>query len=221
MKTSNATKVVASTLGILVGLAGIDHGIFEIMQGNVAPDGAMIEAIGPAQRFWEHGTETALTIVPSFVATGILAVLFGLLVTIWSAAFVHRRGGAIVLLLLSIVLFLVGGGFAPIVMALLASLAAARIRKPLTWPRGAVASGVRRAIAVLWPWVLSAFVLLFVFSVTVAIFGWPLTLFLADDAAFDLLNTLSLVMVGLMVLSVLAGLVHDAQVPESAPAGKE
>jgi hypothetical protein len=30
----SATRVVASTLGVLVGLAGIDHGFFEVLQGN-------------------------------------------------------------------------------------------------------------------------------------------------------------------------------------------
>lgn len=39
----NATKAVASTLGVLAGLAGVEHGYFETLQGNVTPIGRMIE----------------------------------------------------------------------------------------------------------------------------------------------------------------------------------
>lgn len=131
MINTSATRVVASTFGVLVGLAGIEHGYFELLQGDVRPGSIMIEAIGPAQRFWEYGTERALTIIPSFLVTGILAMVFGLLVVIWAGAFVHRKNGAGVLLLLSIMLFLVGGGFGPIFLAILASATATRIDKPL------------------------------------------------------------------------------------------
>lgn len=211
MKNISATRVVASTLGVLVGLAGIDHGLFEILQGSVAPSNLMIDAIGPAQRFWEYGTETAFTIVPNFLVTGILAVIFGLLVTVWAGAFVHKKYGAGVLMLLSIILFLVGGGFAPIIMAILASVTATRINKPLTWWRTVVPDGVRSFLARIWLWSLVAFVLLFLICVEIAIFGWPLTLLFDADTAFNLLNTLSFIMLGLMLLSVLTGIAHDAQ----------
>jgi hypothetical protein len=49
---NSATKTAASTLGVPVGLAGIEHGIFELLQGNFTPNGLMIEAVGPSQRFW-------------------------------------------------------------------------------------------------------------------------------------------------------------------------
>ena len=46
---------MASTFGILVGLAGVDPGFFESLRGNTALDTLLIEAIGPAQRFREYG----------------------------------------------------------------------------------------------------------------------------------------------------------------------
>jgi hypothetical protein len=46
----SATRTGASRLDILVNLAGIDHGTFEILQGSLKPDGKMISAVGPAQR---------------------------------------------------------------------------------------------------------------------------------------------------------------------------
>jgi hypothetical protein len=207
----SATQVVASTLAVLVGLAGIDHGIFEILQGNVAPNGVMIEAIGPAQRFWEYGTETALTIVPNLLISGFLSVLIGLLVIVWAVAFVDKKHGVEILTLLSILLFLVGGGFAPVFMAILASLTATRINKPLTWWRKDLLGGVGNFLAKIWPRSLIAFVLLFLISVEIAIFGWPLTLLFGADIAFDILNTLAYVMLGLMLLSILTGFAYDIQ----------
>jgi hypothetical protein len=35
----NATQVTVSTLGFLMGVAGVEHGIGEILQGNIAPSG--------------------------------------------------------------------------------------------------------------------------------------------------------------------------------------
>lgn len=113
MSDNNSTRIVASTFGVLVGLAGIEHGIFEMLQGNTVPSDVMIEAIGSSQRFWECGTERALTIVPNFLVTGILAVTFGILVTLWATKFIAKKHGASVLLALSVMLWLFGGGFAP------------------------------------------------------------------------------------------------------------
>lgn len=208
---TSATRVVASTFGVLVGLAGIEHGYFELLQGDVRPGSIMIEAIGPAQRFWEYGTERSLTIVPSFLVTGILAMVFGLLVVIWAGAFVHRKNGAGVLLLLSIMLFLVGGGFGPIFLAILASATATRIDKPLRWWRAHLPVNVRGFLTKLWPWSIVASVLLFVISVEIAIFGYPLVWFFGTDTTFTIQYTSAYIMLGLMLLSVLTGFAHDIQ----------
>ena len=100
MKNNGATKTVASTFGVLVGLAGMQHGFFEMLQGNVTPNDIMIDAIGPEQKFWEYATETALTIIPNFLVTRILAIIFGFLVKIWAYAFINKKNGARILLLL-------------------------------------------------------------------------------------------------------------------------
>jgi asparagine N-glycosylation enzyme membrane subunit Stt3 len=93
--------VVASTLGVLVGLAGIEHGILELLQGNVTPSSIWIDAIDPTQKFWEYATEPTITIIPNLFVTGILAIIVGLMVTIWAVAFVHRKYGTRILFLLS------------------------------------------------------------------------------------------------------------------------
>jgi hypothetical protein len=214
---TGATRVVASTLGVTVGLAGVDHGIFEILQGDVAPSALMIEAIGPAQRFWEYGVEPALTIVPSFLVTGILAVLLGLLVTLWSLAFIGGKYGAGVFFLLAVALFLVGGGFAPIFTTVLATLTATRIGRPLIWWRRHVPGRLPTWMARTWLGVLVAFVVLFLISVEIAIFGWPLTSLVGADTTMVLLNASAYVMLGLMILSPLTALAHDAHVQAGKP----
>lgn len=209
LSKASATRIVASTFGILVGLAGIDHGIFEILQGNVKPGDLMIEAIGSAQRFWEYGTEPALTVVPNFLITGILSVLIGLGVILWSAMFIDRKYGASILLLLSILLFLVGGGFAPIFLTLLAFITAVQIGKPLTWWRTYIPAAIRTFLAWLWPGSLITFVLVFIVSVEIAIFGYPFVGLWGAETTMAVLSSASNIMLGLMLLAPLTALARD------------
>jgi len=211
LKNVSATRAVASTFGVLVGLAGIEHGFFEILQGNVTPSDIMIDAIGPAQRFWEYGTETALTIIPSFLVTGILAMIVGLLVSIWAYAFIDRKYGAWILMFLSILLWLVGGGFAPIFMSILASVTATRINKPLKWWRAHLPINLRGFLAKLWPWSVIAFVLVFLVGVEIAVFGYPLLWFFDANVTFTIQNALALVMVVLWPVCIVTAFAHDIQ----------
>lgn len=210
-KRFGAARVTASTYGVLVGLAGIDHGIFEILQGHLPPGEIMIEAIGPAQRFWEYGTEIALTIIPSYLVSGILSIVIGILVILWAIVFIDRKYGAVSLLLLCIILFLVGGGFAPIFMSILASLTAAQINKPLTFWRSILPAFLRQILAKIWSGSLAAFVFLFLISVVIAIFGWPLTSFMDAETALNNLNIISYIMLGFMLLTVLSAFARDMQ----------
>jgi hypothetical protein len=207
----SATRLVASTLGVLVGLAGIEHGFFEMLQGNVRPESMMIYAIGPAQRLWEHATETALTVVPNFLITGILAMIVGLALVVWAAAYVHTRLGAAILLSLSIILFLVGGGFAPIFLSILAFAAATRIGKPLRWWRSHLPDSVLRFLARLWPWVLIVSVASFVTAVEVAIVGYPLLWLLGADTTLGIQWALAYTMLLLTLLCLPVAFAHDLQ----------
>ncbi len=171
----------------------------------------MIEAIGPAQRFWEFGTETALTIIPSFLISGILAMIIGLLVVIWAYAFIDKRLGAAAFLFLSVSLFLVGGGFAPIFLTVLAFIAAARINKPLRPWQSRVASIIQNLVAKLWPWSLIAVVLSFVIAVEIAIFGEPLLGYLGPESTFSVQFSLGLALLMLAIVSLSAAFAYDAR----------
>jgi hypothetical protein len=210
---NSAARVIASTVGVLVGLAGFEHGFFEMLQGNATPSGMIIDAIGPAQKLWPSATEPALTIIPNFFVTGILAMIVGLLVTIWAVAFVQRENGGAILLLLSIILFLVGGGSPPLFLGVLASVVATRINKPLTWWRTHLPVNLRGFLAKLWPWSIIAFVLIFWFAVVIAITGWPLMLFFdANTTDFlPILTVLGYVSDVLLLFSIFAGFAYDIQ----------
>ena len=121
----STTRAAASIIGIIAGLSGASHGFGEMLQGNVTPSGIVIQA-------WpgltDLGGEPAMTIVPSFLVTGVLAIIFGLIVTVWAAALVQRKNGGLVLILLSVILLLVGGGFFPPGFGVTAGIIGTRIK---------------------------------------------------------------------------------------------
>jgi hypothetical protein len=210
----NATRLIVSTVGILCGLSGMEHGFFETLQGNIPPSTLLISAIGPGQRFWPGGTETALTIVPSFLVSGILAMLAGLLVIVWSAGFVQRKYGSGVFFLLSLFQFLVGGGFAQIFLVLMTTLAATQINHPWQgWRR------LPKFLGLLWLPLLVVFALTLLASMFAAIFGFiPLVsgLFpMTSTEMTGLLYTLGYSMLGLLPVTILAGLAHDVERKET------
>ena len=87
----NATRLIATMIGVIFGFSGINHGIFEFVQGNVPTNGPLIHAIGEAQRFWPLGTEDAFTLAPTFRIAGALSILVGVAIVIWSVWFLPTR----------------------------------------------------------------------------------------------------------------------------------
>jgi hypothetical protein len=165
----NGTRMVASALGVCVGVSGLDHGFFEALQGNMATPGLIVQAIGSAQRMWIHGTEEAFTLVPNFLVTGILAMVVGVLTIVWSIGFIDRPNGSRVLLLLGGLMFLVGGGIGMLVFLLFGWAVARRIHRPLTWWRSVLPTGAGRALSMTWPGLVAVGLVLYAFSLEVAI----------------------------------------------------
>jgi len=130
---NSASHRLASTLGFLVGLAGIENGILELLQGKADVLGLMIDAIGPRQQIWKYASEPALTLIPDMRITGVLAAVLGFFVVWWSLTRIADRSGGVLFLISALCLFFVGGGIAPITLTLLSFLAASRIRSPLPW----------------------------------------------------------------------------------------
>jgi hypothetical protein len=150
LEMRNATRVTVSTFGALAGLAGIEHGIGEVIQGNVAPEGIMILSWPTSEVFAILAGEPAMTIVPNLFITGILTFLFSLVFLVSATMFIGRKHGGLVLILLSVALLLVGGGFGPPILGVIVGVAATRINAPLTWWRTHLSDGARRLLARVW-----------------------------------------------------------------------
>lgn len=213
----NATRVLASTIGIICGISGLEHGFFEVLQGNVTPEihmisgSPMIYAIGDANRFWQGGFEYAFTIVPNFLITGTLAIIFSLLVIIWSVGFIQMRVGWLVFILLSVLQYLVGGGSAQFGPAVIVGLVAISINHPLKLREGWLSSRLRRLLGWPWAWLLAILAFVFCHSIVTAVFGFfygvnnPETI---NQILFGMLY----LMIGLLPLIILSVLAHDSLV---------
>ena len=164
VEMKNALRIAISTLGVYAGLLGMEHGYFETLQGNAAPGGLVINAIGTpcqADLVW-HACFPALTVIPNMLATGILAIIAGLSVLIWSIVFIQRERGGLILLLLSLLLFAVGGGFVSTFIGAIAGIAGSRIN--VSTIRRKLPANWLRFLAKLWPWTLISMIAWFLGS---------------------------------------------------------
>jgi hypothetical protein len=197
-----ATKIVAAWLGISAGIAGVEHGYFEILQGNTRPESVMIASMGPpcvAEEIW-NACEPSMTILSNFLITGILAGLIGLFILIWSAVFVQRKWGGLILIVSSMALLLFGGGLFPPLIGIIGGAAATKINKPI----GENKSGrIVRFGARLWPWPLVVF-MVWVWGQWVV--GYFFNEFLQKNMGYGVILILTI-----LPLSVYAAYAHDVQ----------
>jgi hypothetical protein len=154
-RNGRANRRTASILGAVVALAGLEHGVGEILQGSVAPAGIAIVSWPDSDAFRILGGEPAVTIVPNLLVSGILTVITSLIFLGWATLFIERPNGGVVLMVLSVVLLLVGGGIGPPLIGLLLGLVATRIHTPVTWLGGAPTGAFPRMLARAWPWLLA------------------------------------------------------------------
>jgi hypothetical protein len=207
VEVRDATRVTVSTFGALAGLAGIDHGVGEVLQGNVAPDGVMVLSWPESELFRILAGEPAMTIVPNLLATGILAILVSLIVLVWATMFVQRKHGSLVLILLSGAMLLVGGGFGPPILGIIVGIAATRINTPLAWWRAHLTGGSRRFLANLGPWSIVAGVIAWLSLLP----GTILLDFYFGNIPDFVVYLLTLSAFGLLLLTLFTGFAHDVQ----------
>ena len=197
-----ATKSVATWFGVAAGIAGLEHGFFEIQQSSTRPDSLMIVSIGPPcvpEEAW-NACEPAMTIIPNYLITGILAVIIGLVILLWSVAFIQRKRGGLVLILLSIALLLFGGGLFPPLIGIIGGAAGTKINKPST---GKQPNRVLRFASRLWPWPLVVFM--------VWVFGQFLVGYFFNDFLKGMMGFGVLLILSMLPLSVYSAYAHDVQ----------
>lgn len=203
----NATHLITATFGAVMAMAGIEHGIGEMLQGNVVPERVMILSWPDAAFFHMVSGEPAMTIVPNLLITGILAIIFSLAYLIWSIFFVQRKNGGLVLILLAVIMLLVGAGIFPPILGIMIGILGTRINTPLTWQRSRLFEGLRSFLSVIWRWCYTfciiAWLLLFP---GLNMLGYFLRV---DNAALTV--SIILIAIGSLGITILCGLAHDAQ----------
>jgi hypothetical protein len=154
----NATSLFASTFGAIWALAGIEHGIGEVLQGNIVPGAILFSSWPDSAFFGSLNGEPAMTIIPNLLITGILAILFSLALLVWAILFIERKNSGFVMILLSVALLFVGGGIFPPILCILTGAVATRIHAsaPIKIPR---LGSFHRFLAKLWPWLFSVCIL--------------------------------------------------------------
>ena len=206
---SDATRRTISTIGAVSALMGIEHGIGEILQGNVTPEGMTMLSWPESDAFRILAGEPAMTIVPNLLATGILAILASLLFLAWVTMFIDRKHGGQVLILLSIVMLLVGGGFGPPLVGLMLGVAATGINAPSTWWRTHRARSPLRLLATLWPLFLGVDLIAWLSLIPgLVLVGY---FFGGDSIPEPLVYALIFSAFGFLLLTVVAGYAHDSQ----------
>jgi hypothetical protein len=204
----SATRVTVSTFGALAGLAGIEHGLGEVLQGNVAPEGVMISSWPQSELFRVLAGEPAMTIVPNLLVTGILAIFISVVFLVWATIFVQRKHGGLVLIALSVVMLLVGAGFGPPILGIIVGVAATRINAPFRWWRTHLSTGSSRLLSNLWPWCFVAGVIAWLLLLPGTII---LDFFFGVNIPDVIVYVLTLCAFGLLLLTVSAGFAYDIQ----------
>ena len=155
-KMRKATKTVAKVTGVTAGLAGIEHGVFEILQKGKHAPSLMFASTGapcdPAVSW--NACEPAMSIISDFLIMGIISIALGISISIWSTFFLDRKGGGWFTILLSILLLLFGGGFFPPIIGLISGFSASSIQKQISQRK---LNGFNRLMTKIWPWPLVYF----------------------------------------------------------------
>jgi hypothetical protein len=201
----SAMRVTTATFGAIAAIAGLEHGIGEVLQGNIAPAGLLIQSWPDAQFFRILGGEPAMTFAPSLRLAGVFTIALSVLFLLCATRFAGRKGCGLTLMLLSVLWLFAGGGFGPPLVGLIVGATAARAeaRRVESWPERAGIA--RRTLAALWPWLLVAGV-----AAWLCLFPGASLLAIVlglENAAFVAVAALSAF--GLLLLTEAAGLGRD------------
>ncbi|MGA9397753.1 MAG: hypothetical protein WBV22_05765 [Anaerolineaceae bacterium] len=146
-----ASRISISTFGVIIAMAGIEHGIGEILQGKHAPAGVMIESWPGSPFFRMLAGEPAMTIIPNLLATGILAILTTLFFLLWSTLWNHKKIAGGMMILSAIAMLLSGAGMSPPILVIILSVATIIMNTPSRLKRTHQPSRFQQLCAKLWP----------------------------------------------------------------------
>lgn len=208
-----AARVSVSAFGLVVALAGFEHGIGAALQGPVEPPGLVFESWPDSPAYEILGGEPAMTVVPNLLVAGALTTLVSVAFGVWSVRYVGRRRGGVGLIALSVLLLLVGGGFGPPMLGLVLGLAATRLDSGWRWLERATTAGTRRRLGRFW----APSLVVGLASLLALWPGVPLLAFLFGFADAGLVVALTLLGFGGLVSSLATGFARDSIAPDTDP----
>ena len=157
---NKATTILSLTLGILAGIMGIEHGLGEVLEGYRPTDSIFILSWPDSAFFEIMSGEPAMTIIPNYLVTGLLATFFSCVFLIVFIKPSLDRNTNIVLFALLILMLLTGGGFGPPILGIIAVLIALKKNSPFkTWRK--LPLRFHSVLSMLWPW-----------SFSICLLGW-------------------------------------------------
>lgn len=205
----SATELSISAFGVVVSIAGMEHGVGAVLQGNVPPDGLFIESWPNSPAYEILSGEPAMTLVPNLLISGILTILVSIILALWSVRFVGSLRGGLGLIGISVTLLLVGGGLSPPIIGVFLGVTAIwrssrpnRVPRFLAKERMVMLAGLWRSLLVvglvswfsLWP-------------------GVPLLYYLFGIADASIVIVLVLLSVTLLVSTLVAAVAYDSVYP--------
>jgi hypothetical protein len=170
--SKGAVKSIISVFSIVLGIAGIEHGVGEILQRNTTPEGLFIESWPNSELYEILAGEPAMTIIPNFLLSGILSIIVSLTLILWATGRVSTINYGKGLIIISILLLLVGGGFGPPIIGLILGFAGTRIDSRFPWVINNVDVKILSNLSGYWRYLLTT-------SVIGWFFIWPGTIILA------------------------------------------
>jgi hypothetical protein len=139
------------TLGILAGIMGIEHGIGEVLEGYQPTEDVFILSWPDSAFFEIMSGEPAMTIIPNYLITGLLAILFSCIFLIVLVKSKPSGKAITILFALLLLMLLTGAGFGPPILGVIAVLIALKSNSPLeTWNK--LPSKLHNVLSMLWPW---------------------------------------------------------------------
>jgi hypothetical protein len=148
---NKTTMTLFLTLGILAGIMGIEHGIGEVLEGYRPTESVFILSWPDSAFFEIMAGEPAMTIIPNYLVTGLLAIfLSGAFLIVLVKPGLNRKAITILFVLL-VLMLLMGGGFGPPILGTIAVLIALKRNSPLKlWRK--LPSKFHTVLSRLWPW---------------------------------------------------------------------
>lgn len=201
-----ARQLTLSGTGTIIALAGFEHGLGELLQGPVRPEGFVIQSWPDSEFYASLSGQPAMTLIPNLALSGLLTMVLSVAMFIWVVSFVGRKYSAFVIAGLSVALLLVGGGFGPPVLGLILAAAATRVHSDLPWWRERCPARGRESLSTAWPFLLAGAI----FTLVAMLFGVPaLAYFFAFESVAFIVGLL-LTAFMLLLLALVSSMAKDA-----------